>query len=113
MAEMDSRTVMMNVAAAFGAGTRGVHVTPGAVAFAYKVFGKHAAHAARNWHEYGPGICGWAKKLGRIARQQMVESESEAISVTHIRKAWQAMPRYSESGPTVKSARSADDCPYC
>ncbi len=124
MAKVNGKTVMMNVAAAFGAGSNGAPVSPEAVAFAYKLFGPHRYKAARKWREYGPGICAWARALGAKSAEAMVAGHKETVSAPHIKAAWQRMLAESETPqapPQTAALRSAmstesgadPDCPFC
>ncbi len=125
MATVDGRTVMMNVAAAFGAGSNGAPVSPGAVEFAYKVFGPNRYKAARKWGKYGPGICAWARALGAKSAENMLASHVETVSAAHIKAAWKQVRADTErtqeppEGPVLLSADlSAEaepppDCPFC
>lgn len=125
MAKVDGKTVMMNVAAAFGAGSNGAPVSPEAVAFAYKVFGPHRYTGARNWRKYGPGLCAWARALGAKSTEAMLAGHQETVSAAHIKAAWKRMRADAgkrQAPPQTTVPRSAElcaeseveaDCPFC
>jgi hypothetical protein len=124
MAKVDGKTVMMNVAAAFGAGSNGAPVSPAAVAFAYEVFGPHRYTAAQNWREDGPGICAWARALGAKSAETMLAGHKETVSAAHIKAAWKGMradagkPQAPPQTAVLRSAMSTEsgadpDCPFC